>query len=352
MGVTVTSAAVARSAAVEIEVGGRAVRVSNPDKVYFPEPGITKGQVVEYYAAVADPLLGVLRDRPTHLKRFVDGVTGEFFYQKRLAKGAPDYVETVQVRFPSGRAADVLCPTEPAVLAWAANLGTFDFHPWPVRRPQVDAPDELRIDLDPQPGTDFADAAVVAATLREVLTDAGLVGWPKTSGGRGIHVMVPIRAEWDFVAVRRCVIAIGREVCRRLPGQATVDWWKEERGERVFLDFNQAARDRTIASAWSVRGTPRATVSFPLTWADLPDAEPDDFTVRTVPGLYAERGDAHAGLHDDPAGLETALEWVERDQRDHDLGDMPYPPEYPKMPGEPKRVQPSKARADTTGKQV
>jgi DNA ligase D-like protein (predicted polymerase) len=344
MRATVAFAAVARSPAVELEVGGRTVRVSNPDKIYFPEREITKRQVVEHYVAVADPLLGVLRDRPTHLRRYVDGVTGEWFYAKRLPKGAPDYVETVQVRFPSGRPADVLCPTEPAVLAWASNLGTFDFHPWPVRRPDVDAPDELRIDLDPQPGTDFADAARVAATLREVLTDAGLVGWPKTSGGRGIHVMVPIRSEWDFVAVRRCVIAIGREVCRRLPTEATVDWWKEERGERVFLDFNQAARDRTIASAWSVRGTPRATVSFPLRWEELPDAEPDDFDVLTVTGLYAERGDAHAGLHDAPAGLETALEWVERDERDHGLGDMPYPPEYPKMPGEPKRVQPSRAK--------
>ena len=172
-------------------MGGRTVRVSNPDKIYFPEREITKRQVVEHYVAVAEPLLGVLRDRPTHLRRYVDGVTGEWFYAKRLPKGAPDYVETVQVRFPSGRPADVLCPTEPAVLAWAANLGTFDFHPWPVRRPDVDAPDELRIDLDPQPGTDFADAARVAATLREVLTEAGLVGWPKTSGGRGIHVMVP-----------------------------------------------------------------------------------------------------------------------------------------------------------------
>jgi DNA ligase D len=352
MRATVAFAAVARTPAVELEVGGRTVRVSNPDKIYFPEREISKRQVVEHYLAVADPLLGVLRDRPTHLRRYVDGVTGEWFYQKRLAKGAPEYVETVQVRFPSGRPADVLCPTEPAVLAWAANLGTFDFHPWPVRRPDVDAPDELRIDLDPQPGTDFADAARVAATLREVLTEAGLVGWPKTSGGRGIHVMVPIRAEWDFVAVRRCVIAIGREVCRRLPSEATVDWWKEERGERVFLDFNQAARDRTIASAWSVRGTPRATVSFPLRWEELGDAEPDDFDVLSVTGLYAERGDAHAGLHDAPAGLETALEWVERDERDHGLGDMPYPPEYPKMPGEPKRVQPSKARADTTGKSV
>jgi DNA ligase D-like protein (predicted polymerase) len=352
MRATVAFAAVARTPAVELEVGGRTVRVSNPDKIYFPEREISKRQVVEHYLAVADPLLGVLRDRPTHLRRYVDGVTGEWFYQKRLAKGAPEYVETVQVRFPSGRPADVLCPTEPAVLAWAAILVTFDFHPWPVRRPDVDAPDELRIDLDPQPGTDFADAARVAATLREVLTEAGLVGWPKTSGGRGIHVMVPIRAEWDFVAVRRCVIAIGREVCRRLPSEATVDWWKEERGERVFLDFNQAARDRTIASAWSVRGTPRATVSFPLRWEELGDAEPDDFDVLSVTGLYAERGDAHAGLHDAPAGLETALEWVERDERDHGLGDMPYPPEYPKMPGEPKRVQPSKARADTNGKSV
>jgi DNA ligase D-like protein (predicted polymerase) len=343
---------VVKSPAVEIEVGGRDVRVSNPDKVYFPDRGITKRQVVEHYVAVADPLLGVLRDRPTHLKRFVDGVTGEWFYQKRLPKGAPEYAETVQVRFPSGRPADVLCPTEPAVLAWAANLGTFDFHPWPVRRPDVDAPDELRIDLDPQPGTDFGDAARVAAVLREVLTDAGLAGWPKTSGGRGIHVMVPIRPEWDFVATRRAVIAIGREVCRRMPTEATVDWWKEERGERVFLDFNQAARDRTIASAWSVRGTPRATVSMPLTWARLAEVDPDDFDVLSAAGYLAEHGDAHAGLHDEPAGLETVLEWVERDERDHGLGDMPYPPEYPKMPGEPKRVQPSKSRADTSGKIV
>jgi DNA ligase D-like protein (predicted polymerase) len=321
---------VARSPAVELEVGGRAVRLSNPDKVYFPDRGITKRQVVEHYVAVAEPMLGVLRDRPTHLKRFVDGVTGEFFYQKRVPKGAPEWLETVQVRFPSGRTADVVCPTEPAVIAWAANLGTFDFHPWPVRRADTDAPDELRIDLDPQPGTDFADA--------------GLAGWPKTSGGRGIHVMVPIRPEWDFVAARRAVIALGREVSRRIPEQATVNWWKEERGERVFLDYNQAARDRTIASAWSVRGTPRATVSMPLRWDDLAAVDPDEFDVLSAAGVLAERGDLHAGLHDDPAGLETVLEWVERDERDHGLGDLPYPPEYPKMPGEPKRVQPSRAK--------
>ena len=340
----------ATSPAVEIDVDGRSVRISNPGKVYFPERGISKGQVVEHYVAVGEPLLAVLRDRPTHLRRYVDGVTGEWFYQKRVPKGAPTYVETVQVRFPSGRPADEICPTEPAVLAWAANLGTFDFHPWPVRRPLVDAPDELRIDLDPQPGTGFGDAVRVAGVLHEVLTEAGLVGWPKTSGGRGVHVMVPIRPEWDFVAARRAVIAIGREVCRRAPSEASVDWWKEERGRRVFVDYNQAARDRTIASAWSVRGTPRATVSMPLRWSQLHDVDPDDFDVLTAAPYYAEHGDAHAGLHDDPAGLETVLEWVRRDERDHGLGDLPYPPEYPKMPGEPKRVQPSRNNPSTRGK--
>ena len=342
----------AKTPAEEIDVEGLAVRISNPDKIYFPDRGITKRQVVEHYVAVREPLLGVLFERPTHLKRFVDGVTGDFFYQKRVPKGAPEWLETVEVRFPSGRAAEEICPTRTAVPVWAANLGTFDFHPWPVRRGRVDQPDELRIDLDPQPGTDFADAVRVAGVLREVLVDAGLQGRPKTSGGRGIHVMVPVRPEWDFVGVRRAVIALAREVCRRMPSEATVDWWKEERGERVFLDYNQAARDRTIASAWSVRGTPRATVSMPLRWEDLPDVDPDDFDVLTAAGVLAERGDAHAGLHDDPRGLETALEWVERDQRDHDLGDLPYPPEYPKMPGEPKRVQPSRSRPDTTGQQV
>ncbi len=319
------------------------MRVSSPDKIYFPERGITKRQVVEYYIAVADPLLKVLRDRPTTLKRFLDGVTGESFYAKRIPKGAPDWVETVRITFPSGRPADEVCPTEPAVIAWAANLGTFDFHPWPVRRPRVDHPDELRIDLDPQPGTDFADAVRVAGVLREVLADAGLTGYPKTSGGRGVHVLVRIRPEWDFIAVRHAVIAIAREVERRMPDRATVSWWKEERGERVFLDFNQAARDRTVASAWSVRGTPRATVSMPLDWADLSTVDPNDFDVLTVPGILASRGDAHAAIDDEAFGIETALEWYERDAR-AGQGEMPYPPDYPKMPGEPKRVQPSKAR--------
>jgi DNA ligase D len=328
--------------------GDREVRLTSPDKIYFPERGITKREVVGYYVRVADVLERVLHLRPTNLKRYPDGVGGEAFYIKRMPKGAPPYAETARVTFPSGRTADSFCPTEPATVVWAANLATFDFHPWPVRRADTDHPDELRIDLDPQPGTGFADAVAVAGVLREVLDEAGLVGWPKTSGGRGIHVAVRIRPEWSFVDVRHAVIAIGRRVADRIPERATVAWWKEERGERVFLDYNQAARDRTIASAWSVRGRPRATVSMPVTWEALPDVEPEDFDVRTVPDLLAEHGDAHAGLDGAVCGLETVLEWYDADDR----GDLPYPPEYPKMKGEPKRVQPSRSRADTLGKTV
>jgi DNA ligase D-like protein (predicted polymerase) len=282
----------------------------------------------------------VLHDRPTTLKRYVDGVDGEAFYAKRVPKGAPEWVEQVRITFPSGRTAEEVCPTEPAVLAWAANLGTFDFHPWPVRRPDVDHPDELRIDLDPQPGTDFADAVRVAGVLREVLSDAGMTGYPKTSGGRGIHVLVRIRPAWDFIAVRHAVIALAREVERRAPSLATTSWWKEERGERIFLDFNQAARDRTIASAWSIRGTRRATVSTPVTWDQLPDVTPDDFDLFTAPDWLSTHGDALVGLDEQVFELTEALAWYERDG----LGDMPYPPDYPKMPGEPMRVQPSRAR--------
>jgi DNA ligase D len=344
---TVAFRPVAGSQVIQLTVpgpyGDRQLRVSNPDKVYFPDRGITKREVVEYYLALAEPMLAVLRDRPTTLKRYPDGVTGEPFYQKRIPKGAPDWVETVRITFPSGRPADEVCPTEPAVIIWAANLGTLDFHPWPVRRPEVDHPDQLRIDLDPQPGTDFADAAVVAGVLREVLADAGLVGWPKTSGGRGVHVIARIRPEWDFIEVRHAVIAIGRRVVAAVPERATIEWWKESRGERVFLDYNQAARDRTIASAWSVRGLPRATVSMPVRWEDLPSVEPDDFDVHTVPGLLAERGDPHAAMDEHVGGLETALEWYAADP----AGDLAYPPDYPKMPGEPMRVQPSRAKRST-----
>jgi DNA ligase D len=331
--------------AIELQVPGpdgeRTVRVSSPSKVYFPDRGITKRQVVEYYLTVAEPLLRAVGERPTTLKRYVDGVTGEAFYAKRIPKGAPDYVQTARITFPSGRTADEVCPTEPAVLAWAANLGTFDFHPWPVRRQDVDRPDELRVDLDPQPGTDFADAVAVASVLREVLDELGIRAFPKTSGGRGVHVLVRIRPEWDFIDVRHAVIALAREVERRIPDRATTAWWKEERGERVFLDFNQAARDRTIASAWSVRGTPRATVSMPLTWDQLPTVDPNDFDVLTAPGWLARHGDALAGIDDQAYGIETLLDWYAGDDR----GEMPYPPDYPKMPGEPPRVQPSRKRS-------
>ncbi|GAA4863817.1 DNA polymerase domain-containing protein [Saccharopolyspora rosea] len=317
--------------------GPRTVRLSNPDKVYFPERGFTKRQVAEYYLAVAEPLLRAVGGRPTTLKRFPGGVTGEPFYAKRVPKGAPSWVRTAEVAFPSGRKALQVCPSEPAVLVWAAGLGTLDFHPWPVRAADTDHPDELRVDLDPQPGTDYADAARVAGVLREVLAEAGLTGFPKTSGGRGIHVLVRIRPRWDFVQVRRAVIALAREVQRRVPNLATVDWWKVDRGQRVFLDFNQAARDRTIASAWSVRGTPRATVSTPLTWDQLPEVEPDDFDLSTAPDWLAEHGDPHRALDDRSHDIDALLDWFARDERDRGLGELPYPPDYPKMPGEPTR---------------
>lgn len=269
---------------------------------------------------------------------------GDAFYQKRVPKGAPDYVETARITFPSGRPADEVCPTEPAVVAWAANLGTLTFHPWPVRRPELDHPDQLRVDLDPQPGTGFRDAVAVAHELRDLLGELGMTGYPKTSGGRGLHVYVPIEPRWTFVETRRALIALARGLCRRLPDRVTVDWWKEERGERVFVDFNQAARDRTIACAYSIRPTPRALVSAPLDWAELDDANPEDFDIHTMPARFAEIGDLHAGVAGSAFSLEPLLEWAARDERDG-LGDLPYPPEYPKMAGEPKRVQPSRARA-------
>ncbi|MDQ3454993.1 MAG: non-homologous end-joining DNA ligase [Actinomycetota bacterium] len=330
--------------AIELDAGGRTVRVSNPDKVYFPAVGLTKRDVVEYYLAVGNGLLAALFQRPTTLKRYVDGVEGEAFYQKRMAKSAPDWVQSVEIAFPSGRTAYELCPTHVADLAWAANLGTFDFHPWPVRRGDVDHPDELRLDLDPQPGTDFADAARVADEVRAVMDELGWTGYPKSSGGRGIHIAVRLQPQWTFTEVRRAVIAFARMVERRRPDLVTTSWWKEERGQRVFIDFNQACRDRTIASAYSVRGTPRATVSAPLRWDELAQVDPDDFTVQTMPGRYAEVGDLLAGIEQTAHSLEPLLEQAERDLADRGLGDLPYPPDYPKMPGEPMRVQPSRAK--------
>ncbi|MGX1854986.1 non-homologous end-joining DNA ligase [Streptomyces sp. NPDC055299] len=330
--------------AVELDVAGRTVRLSHPDKTYYPERGFTKLDVAQYYLAVADGVLRGLRDRPTTMQRFPDGVEGEFFYQKRAPKGLPDWLPTARIAFPSGRFADEMCPTEPAAVLWAANLGCLTFHPWPVRRTDTEHPDELRIDLDPQPGTGFADAVRVAHALRELLTEHGLRGWPKTSGGRGVHVYVPLRPHWTFTEVRRAAITVARELERRMPDQVTSAWWKEERGEKVFVDYNQMARDRTIASAYSLRARPRATVSTPLRWDELSDAAPEDFDLRTVPPRFAELGDVHADMADHAFGLESVLEAADRQERDEGLGDMPYPPDHPKMPGEPSRVQPSRAR--------
>ncbi len=342
--------------AVEVEVAGRTIRLSNPDKLYFPERGFTKYDVFAYYQSVGDGILRALRARPTTLERWPSGVfpgaklstrmdsRGDAFYQKRVPTGAPDWVQTARIAFPSGRHADEICPVDLAHVAYCAQLGTIVFHPWPVRKSDVDSPDELRIDLDPQPGTDFGTAVVVAGEVRGLLDELGWVGSPKTSGGRGVHVYVRIAPRWPFVDVRRAVIAFAREIERRIPQHATTAWWKEERGERVFIDYNQMARDRTIACAYSLRANQRATVSTPVTWAELSQVEPEDFDLGTVPKRFTEIGDPHAAIDDVAHDITPLLEWAERDERRGE-GDMPYPPDHPKMPGEPPRVQPSRKNA-------
>ena len=333
-----------KAAAEEHEIAGHTVRLSSPDKVVFPDRGFTKRDVFEYYLAVGDGILRALRDRPTTLQRFPDGIAGEMFFQKRIpTRGVPDWISTAKITFPSMRTADELSPADLAHVVWAAQMGTVVFHPWPVRAGAPDSPDELRIDLDPQPGTGFGDVVATAGVVRVVLAELGWTGYPKTSGGRGVHVYVRIEPRWSFVDVRRAAIALARAVERRNPDGITTSWWKEERGERVFLDYNQMARDRTIACAYSLRANARATVSAPLTWDELATAEPDDFDLRTMPPRFAATGDPHAGIDDVAHDLTPLLEWVARDERDG-LGDLPYPPDHPKMPGEPKRVQPSKDR--------
>lgn len=344
------------TSAVEITVGERTVRVSSPDKVYFPEIGLTKLDVVSYVVAVGDGIFAALRDRPVTMERWPGGYRpdvrlstragahGEAFYQKRApSRGMPDWVQTVTITFPSGRTADEVCATELATVVWMANLGTLRYHPWPVRRADPERVDELRIDLDPQPGTDFRDAVRAAHELRRVLSDAGLTGYPKTSGGRGLHVFVPVKPEYGFIEARHAVIALGRELSRRMPEHVTINWWKEERGQRIFVDFNQMARDRTITSAYSIRPTADARVSAPLGWDELDRVAPEEFTVPTMLRRFVERGDAWAARYaQEPSGLEGALEMYVRDERDLEVAEMPYPPDYPKMPGEPPRVQPSR----------
>jgi bifunctional non-homologous end joining protein LigD len=325
-----------------IEVAGQEVRLSNPGKLYFPAAGHTKSDLVGYYLAVADAALIHLRERPTVLKRYVDGIDGDPFFQKRVPDRAPGWLQTATVRFPSGREARELVANDAAHLAWAVNLGVIDFNPWPVRRADLDAPDELRVDLDPTPEASWDDVRQVAMCVKSVLDDHGLAGFPKTSGSRGIHVNVRVLPEHDFTEVRRAALALAREVERRVPELATSKWWKEER-HGVFVDYNQNARDRTVASAWSVRPLPDARVSMPLTWDQVPAVEPADYTLATVPALLAEHGDPHADIDAHARSLDRLLALARRDE-DGGLGDAPWPPHFAKQRGEAKRVQPSRAR--------
>jgi bifunctional non-homologous end joining protein LigD len=328
---------------VVVEVCGRELRVSNPDKVFFPERGLTKMDLLRYYLECEQAVLRNLRERPTVLKRWVDGVAGKPFFQKRVPEGAPEWLQTATVTFPSGRHARELVPNDAAHLAWGVNLGVIDWNPWPVRRADLDHPDELRIDLDPCPDVPFAVVREVALGVREVLDGHDLRGFPKTSGSRGIHVYVRIEPEHGFEEVRRAALALAREVERRMPGRATSRWWKEER-QGVFIDYNQNARDRTVASAYSVRAVPDARVSCPLEWEEVADVEPADLRLETVPARLRERGDPAARIDEHPGSLQSLLELAARDEREG-LGDAPWPPHFRKREREPRRVAPSRARS-------
>jgi bifunctional non-homologous end joining protein LigD len=325
---------------VVVAVAGREVTVSNPEKLYFPEAGISKLDLVQYYLAVAEGALRGAGGRPNVLVRHADGIHGEFFFQKRAPAARPPWIEVVELRFPSGGLAEEVVPRDAASLAWMANLGCLELHPHPVRADDLEHPDELRIDLDPVPGVEWPQLQTVARVVREVLDDFSLVGWPKTSGSRGIHVNVRIHRRWSFDQVRRAALALAREVERRAPALATSKWWKEER-HGVFLDYNQNAKDRTVASAYSVRPKPDARVSAPVTWDELESCQPEDFTLRTMPQRFAALGDRHAGIDDHACGLETLLELSAR-QEAQGLGDAPWPPHYRKQAGEPPRAQPSR----------
>jgi DNA ligase D len=323
--------------------GVRTVRISSPDRVLWPEPGITKLDLARYLVAVGGPFVAANGDRPVSLQRFPDGIDGEQFFSKNPPKGAPDYVRAVTVVYPSARSHPQLVIDEPAAAVWAAQMNTVVFHPWPSRAENSDNPDQLRIDLDPQPGTDFSDAVPAAFELRAVLEEAGLTAFVKTSGNRGLHVFAPIEPTHEFLEVRHAVIAAARELERRMPSKVTTAWWKEERGERLFLDFNQANRDRTMAGAYSPRALAHAPVSCPVTWDELGSVDPRAFTILTVPDRLETVGDPWADFGVAPGRIDELLGWWARDL-ENGLGELPFPPDFPKMPGEPPRVQPSKAR--------
>ncbi|MBV9819210.1 MAG: ATP-dependent DNA ligase [Solirubrobacterales bacterium] len=330
---------------VLIDAGEREVRISSPDKLIFAQAQITKRDLIGYYLTLAEPVINHLRDRPTVLKRFPNGAGAEPFFQKRIPDSAPDWLQTTVVTFPSGRAARELTPNDAAHLVWGVNLGVIDWNPWPARVPELDRPDELRVDLDPTPDASWDDVRRVALVCGEVLRDHGLIGYPKTSGSRGIHINVRIAPAHDFVAARRAALALAREVERRAPEIATSKWWKEER-HGVFVDYNQNIRDRTVASAYSVRPTPDARISTPLRWDEVADVEPGELRLDTVPALVAGRGDPSADIDDHPGSLDGLLELSRIDEEERGLGDAPWPPHFRKQRGEPKRVQPSRARPD------
>jgi bifunctional non-homologous end joining protein LigD len=331
---------VARAAERELlTIDGREVAISNPAKVLFPKARQTKLDLVRYYLAVAEGALRGAGGRPNMLVRYPNGVDGEFFYQKRAPQARPEWIEVVELRFPSGRAADEVVPRDAAALAWMANLACLELHPHPVRAEDLDHPDELRVDLDPVPGVKWQQVRDVASVVHQTLSDLGFIGWPKTSGKRGLHVYVRIEKRWSFDDVRRAALALAREVERRAPAIASSKWWKEER-HGVFVDYNQNAKDRTVAAAYSVRPTEAATVSAPLAWEEVASAEPGDFTLASMPARFRKLGDVHKGIDDRPGSLEALLELFER----QGLGDAPWPPHYKKQAGEPARVQPSRRR--------
>ena len=328
--------------AERLVVAGREVSVSNPQKVLFPEPKYTKLDLVRYYLAVAEGALRGAGGRPNVLVRYPHGITGEFFYQKRAPTSRPEWVEIVSLHFPSGRTAEEVVPRDAAALAWMANLACLELHPHPVRADDLDHPDELRVDLDPVPGVEWPQIREAAQVVQAALNDLGLTGWPKTSGSRGLHVIVRIERRWTFPQVRRAALALARDVERRAPKIVTSKWWKEER-HGVFVDYNQNAKDRTVASAYSVRPTPDARVSAPITWDELSTCDPHDFTLATMPARFAQVGDRHDGIDHHSDSLESLLELSARHEKEGQ-GDAPWPPHYRKQEGEPKRVQPSRAR--------
>jgi len=328
---------------VELSVDGRTVRVTSPDKVFFSRRGETKLDLVKYYLAVTEPLLGAVGGRPVMLERYPDGASGKSFFQKRVPKGAPAWLQTIEVATPNGTTSNALVAADLAHIVWAVNMGCLGFHVWPHRADDLAHVDELRIDLDPQPGTTFDDVRAAALAVKDLLDELGIVSWPKTSGSKGIHIYVRLLPQWDAMAVRYAAVALARELQRRHPKLLTCEWWKEERGQRVFVDFNQNAPHKTVFGAWSARPRVGAQVSTPISWDDVATVDPETLTIATVPARVAELGDPWAHAADELQSIEPLLEWHERDWT-AGLMDAPWPPVYPKMPNEPPRVPPSKAK--------